>query len=360
MKKDGILEVIRNFWDQHHKLEVSTGYWTCHPIINEYVNSLIAHDSSNIMEWFAKRFSDYIPFERGISLGCGTGAAERQAIEAGLCNFMDAFDISPASVKAAKQEASKAGLDSKLQYHTTDLNSIELEKGHYDFALCIGSLHHVENLEHLFKELRGSLRAGGFLFINEYVGPSRLQWTEKQLRIVNKVWEIFPPEYRKPGPLISVDAEELSRADPSEAVRSSEIISLLNQYFEVIEQVEYGGSFLMPFWHQGLIPDGFLYNSARDKQVTIKLLCLIDEIMREEAILPNCYVQIVLRNNPPGHANASRSVQKHNDRRRWTDLWLEPNEMESAGLLKKAFLILRKEGFAPLMKATIRYIRKRV
>jgi SAM-dependent methyltransferase len=356
MHKEKIVKTIAEFWDRHHKSEVSKDYWTCHPIINEYVNSMISSGSSNILEWFAKNFANSKPFDKGLSLGCGTGVAERQAIYAGLCLFMDGIDISPASVEVARHEALKAGLGDRLRYHVSNLNSIKLPERHYDFALCVGSLHHIENLEHIFNELRNSLKPCAYMLINEYVGPSRLQWTEKQLEILNRVWEIMPPEYRKAGPLSPVNKEELTKVDPSEAVRSSEIAPLLYNYFEIIEHIEYGGSFLMPFWSQGIVSDVFLEKPSIGKQVIIKLLCLIDEFILEEKILPSCYIQIVARNNPPVTNRPLSNYLRNNNRKRWTDLWLpvsNTNKIKSPGLSKKALYVLKTEGLFQLLKKVV-------
>jgi len=354
-------KTVADFWDQHHKLEIPKGYWTCHPIINEYVNSIIAPDSSNILEWFAKNFAKGATFKRGLSLGCGTGAADRQAIQAGLCRFIDGIDISQSSIEAAKKEAFKAGISDRLQYSVSNLNSIKLPRGYYDFALCVGSLHHIENLEHIFNEIRTSLKPNAYVFINEYVGPSRLQWTEKQLDILNRVWEIMPLEYRKAGPIFPVNKEELSKVDPSEAVRSAEIIPLIYNTFEVVAHIEYGGSFLMPFWNQGIIPDIFLDNPNIDKQVIVKLLCVIDELVRGENILPSCYVQIVAQNSPPKSGRPVCLSRLNNNCRRWIDFWMYSpayKKKRNFELVRKAFYVFRNEGFIPLFRAVLRYLKK--
>lgn len=371
---EGASRTAAEFWDEHHKLEVPRDYWTCHPIINEYVNSIIAPNSGSILEWFAKTFSEEIPFERGVSIGCGTGAADRQAIQAGICRHIDGFDISPASIGAAAQEAAKAGLDSVVQYEVADVNSLSLPEGRYDFALCVGSLHHVEKIEHLFNELRTKLKPGSYLFINEYVGPVRLQWTRKQLGILNLIWEIMPPEFRKPGPLSPVDEEELRRVDPSEAVRSEEIIPLLYKHFRIVNHTEYGGSFLMPFWSQGVVPEQFLDNPGVERQVIAKLLCVIDTLLLEERILPSCYAQIVARNEDPGADPQPVEALYGDDRKRWTTLWLptalegattqirhdymEPVGVRDRGLVMKALYVLKDGGPLELVKAVLRYARK--
>jgi len=119
----------------------------------------------------------------------------------------------------------------------------------------------------------------------------------------------MPSKYRKAGPLAAVDKEDLIRVDPSEACRSSEIVPLLYKHFEIVDYIEYGGSFLMPFWSQGIVPDIFLDNPNQEKQLIIKLLCVIEELIREEGILPNCYAQIVARNNPPLRASARKKYR---------------------------------------------------
>lgn len=356
-----MVKAAAEFWNRHYKLKVPRDYWTCHPIINEYVNTIITPESSNILEWFAKNFTKDSFLDRGLSIGCGTGAADRQAIQAGLCRFIDGYDISNASIEAARREALKADLSDRLHYSVRDLNSLKIPKEHYDFALCVGSLHHVENLEHLFHELKNGLKPGAFIFINEYVGPSRLQWTEKQLKILNRVWEIMPSEYRKAGPLSSVNKEELIKIDPSEAVRSSDIVSLLYDHFEIVAHIEYGGSFLMPFWFQGIVPDVFLENSNIDRQVIIKLLCIIDELILEEKILPNCYAQIAVRNTQPAHNRPLNIPLLNSDRKRWTELWMyspDGNKKTDSELVKKAFYVLRNEGFISMLRTIFRYSKK--
>jgi SAM-dependent methyltransferase len=329
MRKDSRNKAVADYWDSNCSIEISKGYWTCHPIINEYVNAIIAPGAANILEWFKKRYAATEPLERGLSLGCGTGAAERQAIETGLCRYMDGVDISPASIETARREAEKANLKENLHYMVMDLNSLDLPARYYDFALYVGSLHHIDNLEYMFDGLKKWLKPNAYIFINEYVGPSRLQWTEKQLSIINKVWEIVPTEYKKAGPIQAVDREELIRTDPSEAARSTEIIPLLYRHFEVVEHIDYGGGFLVPFWSQVINPDVFLNSPDIDKQIIIKLLCFLDQLILEEKILPSCYAQIVAKNN-------------------------------TVSLAEKALRVLKTGGIGAFLRSSLRYIKKSI
>src|SRR4029453_13057399 len=112
------------------------------------------------------------------------------------------------------------------------LNTIRLEPDSYDVVFGVSSIHHVERLEHVFEQVRRALRPGGYFYLDEYIGPSRFQWTDDQLRLMNEQLELLPPQLRRdvrePGKLKQrVERRTLQfmkESDPSEAVRSSEIV----------------------------------------------------------------------------------------------------------------------------------------
>jgi hypothetical protein len=100
--------------------------------------------------------------------------------------------------------------------------------------------------------VRAGLKPGGYFFLDEFIGPSQFQWTDQQVRLVNEMLAGLPPAYRcsvsKPGqmkvPVARPTIEEMNAGDPSEAIRSAEIVPLLGRYFEIAEFKGYGGSLL--------------------------------------------------------------------------------------------------------------------
>jgi hypothetical protein len=69
-------------------------------------------------------------------------------------------------------------------------------------------------------------------------------------KAINRIRAIHPPRYRKnlftdDGSLIGgyepTPAKHIARVDPSDAIRSAEIVSTIRQYFEIIEFRPYGG-----------------------------------------------------------------------------------------------------------------------
>ncbi len=59
------------------------------------------------------------------------------------------------------------------------------------------SLHHVVRLEALYETVARALKPGGLFVIDEYVGPTRFQWSERQMQLTNALQELLPREHRR-------------------------------------------------------------------------------------------------------------------------------------------------------------------
>jgi len=154
-------------------------------------------------------------------------------------------------VRIASQKAESEGFG-HIRYRTADLNTVTLDRNSYDAIFGVSSVHHIHNLEHLFQQVRQVLKPGGYFFLDEFIGPSRLQWTDAQIRVINDQLQQIPKDLRR---LVSDHTKFKERvvrksvsymivADPSEAVRSSEIVPLLEDYFSILEIKGYGGAIL--------------------------------------------------------------------------------------------------------------------
>jgi SAM-dependent methyltransferase len=148
-----------------------------------YLHPTISGDpDASWLEYFKRR---HLPHAvgSGLVLGCGGGGLERHATVLELCERYDAYDVSPGALEIAEKAARKAGLR-HIKYRRRDLNEVELERERYDVVFASMVFHHIENLEHLFGQIRRALRPGGLFVLNEYVGPDRFQWTRRQLMAV--------------------------------------------------------------------------------------------------------------------------------------------------------------------------------
>ena len=104
------------------------------------------------------------------------------------------------------------------------------------------SAHHVYGLENYFKQYRQALKPGAFLFLDEFIGPSRIQCSPFVVSAINRIREILPESYRhnalqdgKIFPYVNQTIENFEKSDPSEAIRSAEIVSTMKLYFDIVE-----------------------------------------------------------------------------------------------------------------------------
>jgi SAM-dependent methyltransferase len=218
----------------------------------EHIRPQVSGDKSlYYLQYFFRNHLPDMPVERALSLGCGGGNLERALIQLGAAKSIDAYDASPESIRLANELAAAGNLASRLHYEVADINRLKLPAATYDFVVAKMSLHHFEDLDHVYGQVRQSLKPGGVFMFNEYVGPTRFQWTERQLDVMARVLRILPARLRKSA-LTGQELAEIGRPtidemiamDPTEAVNSSQIVPLLGKHFEILELRRYGGTIL--------------------------------------------------------------------------------------------------------------------
>ncbi len=243
-------EKVEYAWKHTEYLEKN---WWDIPEVQHRWNSLITGDRNiNHYEYISEKFLKDQKNLLGLSLSCGTGQRELKWAELGKFKTIDAIDLSKPRIEKAIEEAQKKGYNSILNYQIGDVYKIELQKSFYDLIIVEGSLHHFSPLKNILQKINYSLKPDGYFIVNEFVGPTRFQWTEKQIAVINALLTIFPNKYRK---LIGNSNKEklnifrpsklrMILGDPSEAVESSNILPYLRDIFEVVELKEYGGTIL--------------------------------------------------------------------------------------------------------------------
>lgn len=227
-------------------------HWTELAQVQDVINRRVSGDAGiDPYLWFLRKYLDgRLPVGRALTIGCGGGDLERGLAQYGFAERHDAFDVAPGAIEKARAAAEKAEL-AHVRYSVADGNELTLEPGHYDVAFGVHSIHHIERLERVFEQVARSLRTGGLFFMNEFVGPTRFQWSDRQLEVVNGLLRAIPAAFRRstvsgerkeqvPRPSVA----EMIAADPSEAVRSAEILEVASAYFEIVEVRPYGGTVL--------------------------------------------------------------------------------------------------------------------
>jgi len=266
----------------------------------EHIRPQVSGDKSTYyLQHFFRSHLPRMPVERALSLGCGGGNLERALIALGAAKAIDAYDASPESIRLANELAAKEGLAGALRYEVADINKLELPRATYDFVVAKMSLHHFEDIDHVYGQIRQALKPGGVFMFNEYVGPARFQWTDLQLELANRVLHTLPRRLRQsalwgreltaiPRPTI----EEMINMDPTEAVNSAQIIPLLPRHFEVVELRRYGGT-LVHLLLNHVMPN---FDVEDEVQASLlKMIFLYEQTLVENGVLGSDFCYAVAR-----------------------------------------------------------------
>lgn len=352
-----------SFWDEnvklHEKMAVPLS-WLDSPVVMEHcLKKLRAGEKCiSVIQWILwvkERFAPDFVFDYGLSLGCGDGTLERHALALNVCSRFDAFDISPKSIEAAKGQSEEQGLSDRVNYHVADLNAITLDPNKYDIVFSGMALHHIVNLEHVLSELKKSLKPDGLFVLVEFVGPSQFQWTDKQLRIINEILELLPDRLKvdaRSGEIknqcVRPTVESMNMSDPSEAIRSNDIIPLIHKMWTIVERVDFGGTI------SHMLLDGVIANfsSSQEDATILRLIGYLDDILIREGVIPSDFTIIVARNRTPDNKNDDYGLIRRNS---------EHNIIRShanQGLISKFFSSAKENGYGQTAIKTLLYIKK--
>ena len=221
----------------------------------------------------------------GISLGCGTGNREVRWVSACETLRLSCYDISKERIRQAGANAKAASVDSRLTFAVGDVHTLDLGLKMHDIAIVEGALHHFHPMISALEKIGRSLKDDAIFVVNEYVGPSRFQWTERQLESVNQVLQLIPGEFRKnysngrvkekvyrPGRL------SMFLNDPSEAAESDLIETAIADRFRILERKEYGGTLLQLLFKD--IAHNFVNENKETKELLERIFSIEDGMLK--------------------------------------------------------------------------------
>lgn len=298
--KSDAAERVSEYWGTERRRARPIS-WLEHPVVLNRVHARVTGDLNvSTHQWFRNAFFQE-PAELCLSLGCGFGAFERMALAIGISKKFYAYDISAGAIEAARKAAEEAGVGDSIDYRVVDLNQVVLQKASFDAIFALSSVHHVANLENFFEQCSLALKPGGLMFLDEYIGPSRFQTAPLVTEVINKLLATLPERYRInlftsdggtidryiPSPI-----EHFLKHDPSEAVRSQEIVSVLKNWFDVVEFRPYGGT----IQHMLLsgIAGNFDENSDCDATL-LNFLSVLEETLEQQGLFDSDFAAIVAR-----------------------------------------------------------------
>jgi len=222
-----------------HDLPAIYGYWAvryCLPLFEELGHSgLEGFYDDEVAAVCSRREPAHA---RMVSLGAGNGDIElgiaRRLAERGVENLeLVLLELNPAMLERAHAEATELGMGGRVSGVEADLNSWEAD-GAADVYFASHSLHHVVELEHLFDQVKRSLRPDGLLLINDMIGRNGHKRWPEAARLVDMIWSRIPERYRY-NPIHRRVDEVYPDVDYStegfEGIRSQDILPLLLERF---------------------------------------------------------------------------------------------------------------------------------
>jgi 2-polyprenyl-3-methyl-5-hydroxy-6-metoxy-1,4-benzoquinol methylase len=304
-------QVVAAYWSEMATKPAEKCSWTDSPAVMRHVNRMISGDPD--VGWLEYACRKYLMkngrgVARGLSIGCGGGALERHARQAGACETIDAIDIAPGAIEEARKMATLAGVTG-INYAVANLDGLELAANTYSVAFASSSIHHVINLEQLFANVAKCLEPGGLFIMLEYVGASQFQFSEKAVQIINDILALLPlacrQRFSNPGEYVAkfdrTTIEYMNEMDPSEAIRSADILPLLAKTFTIIEKKDFGGT-LLHMLLQDIVhnfPDDLVERAA-----ILNLLLYLETLLIRENVIPSdfCFVVSTPLLTAPGQA----------------------------------------------------------
>jgi len=218
------------YWDELEHHTDTSAIWMAHPLVRGAINRRITGDPS---KWPIPALLEGMRFKTALSIGCGTGGLERSLVDAKIVEDMTGIDSSQAVLAEARR------LGSSIRYQVADARTF-LPGRTYDAIFFHQSLHHFDHLDDLMSLVRNALSPRGILYVDEYIGPSRDEWTPAKLLRPNLAYRLLPIGTRR----AKIVRAPINHEDPTEAIRSSQIVSAIEKRFRIVERHNYGGHLL--------------------------------------------------------------------------------------------------------------------
>lgn len=330
---------VSKYWGKNEPLREDTVFYTSSILRPYFIELAYGKDfiqefqdnSFYAEDLFMKTYLNNKTCRSILSLCCGFGSIERRFMtKLNSVEHCTGLDLSPGALEVARTRAKEQNLQN-ITYETADLNNYPWQKNKYDLVIANGALHHLKSLEKVFEGIKYTLKPGGMLYACEYVGPTYQDYDIRQLELINACSYLVPKELRARRALpVNIDNDlifkwlsscysaanrlefpeqwpkwkkstakllsyfladnneklnfgivqrsnkkYLLKTDPSEGVRSPEIIPVAKKYFSNIEVRPFGGAIL-----QSALDANFYLNfdkTSHTHRNCLELLCSIEK-----------------------------------------------------------------------------------
>lgn len=290
---------VASYWaEQFGANRVDQSLWTNNHIVAAHIYRLISGGGQQ--HWLSWFLNEYLPvnrsFARSLSVCCGDGVHELALANSGRVDFVSGFDISDGAIAKARAAFDEAGIPSEsFRFDVTDAADFDAKET-FDLMLSVGALHHVSDLEALLRTLAQRLSADGYFVIVEYVGPNRFQWTDRQLEVANRILAALDLRFLRDGTrteLMRPVEEAFIAIDPSEAVRSEDVLRCVEERFTIEYRRNFNGTVMHPLYP--LLNAEFTNAGDETFDSIIRLVLTLEDELVTAGVLASDFVFAIAR-----------------------------------------------------------------
>lgn len=287
-----INKIVGDHWSQITEMQISNTQlklrWWQSPHIIKHINKIVCGEeisgfSQGLIQLARSRAKSLIPFEKGISVGGGTGQKEMNLLRQNIVKTFELYELSEVRIAQGIEMAKKQSLEERIRFIHGDAFDLITKNEQYDFVHWNNSLHHMLNVDKAVEWSKVVLKVGGLFYMDDYIGSSRFQWPDEQLDIATRIRKVFEktkylidPRYKDrylPTTVRRPDEKKHIEIDPSEAADSDRIVSAIYKHFPNAEIKITGGV----VYHLAL--NDMLNNfDETDDKILLDLLMIIDEL----------------------------------------------------------------------------------
>jgi SAM-dependent methyltransferase len=247
---------VEQHWDKQNEAvgeALPNSVWWLAPIVIRHINRIVCGEPIDGMHAgfhrrLAAAMADAPRPGRALSVGCGLGTKEMDAIAAGAADVFECYDISASAINGARSIAAERGLSHRITFHHADINSCNVGTG-FDLVYWNNSLHHMFDTHAFVAWSRDSLRDGGLFAMDDYVGATRFQHSPELVAWCNRLLASLPEYLRRHWngrdnipPFSVCDPKALACTDPSECADSGAILPAVRSIFPRAEVIKTGGA----------------------------------------------------------------------------------------------------------------------
>jgi SAM-dependent methyltransferase len=261
------------------------------PVVRAEINRRITGDPTLSPEaYFASHYGPSLPTPDVLALRASDARLELALVEEGSCGKIVGLDPEEARAESANGNVPEE-LRERIRFQQGEPREWK-PRAPLGAVLARSVLHRQDDLEGLLDHVREILSPGGLVFVDEFVGPARFQWTDRQLEVVNRLLSVLPDELLVDlGALDGRRKRTVGRPDPAghavsnphDAVHSDRIVDCLDERFERVEVSFYGGA----VYHQ--LFSRIMGNFAPHPML-VRVLMEVDALLSDMEVLASDYV----------------------------------------------------------------------